>query len=115
MQIERPSGSQDNPPSTSHDRSLSAVQKKRDPVERAVRVVRFISEINWNPKKFMSAFFSSQAEEIKKRRRLWASECGWKSTKGILSSIKSLTKEAGHIQLWNSWILEEVCSFLILA
>ncbi|EGF97464.1 uncharacterized protein MELLADRAFT_114322 [Melampsora larici-populina 98AG31] len=72
--------------------------------------VRLREDHGLSAKQFFQNFMASKEESIIIRRKQWISPTGWKSTRGLLDSIKQLvddenTAEARHD--WQEWVLQQ--------
>ncbi|EFP74454.2 uncharacterized protein PGTG_00410 [Puccinia graminis f. sp. tritici CRL 75-36-700-3] len=71
-------------------------------------ICALIEELNLTPKSFMVAFLEQDQESMAYKRRLWATDQGWESTKYLLLTIKRLA--CAHFDgrvLWEDFILSQ--------
>ncbi|KAA1138504.1 hypothetical protein PGTUg99_020792 [Puccinia graminis f. sp. tritici] len=97
--------------------SLDTFQAGMEQLPRAPRVsmnikldtiCALIEDLNLTPKSFILAFLEHDQDSMAFKRRFWATNQGWDSTKNLLLAIRRLAyRHLDTRQLWEGFILEQ--------
>ncbi|KAH9821005.1 hypothetical protein DFH28DRAFT_1190502 [Melampsora americana] len=91
------------------DHSTSTAAPEQSKRERNANLVyEFMNQINISPKDFIIEFLTSSKNHMPERRKYWASDRGWLSTKHVLETMRDLltSTQAGKSN-WKDWVFLE--------
>ncbi|KAH9808576.1 hypothetical protein DFH28DRAFT_908510 [Melampsora americana] len=91
------------------DHSTSTAAPEQSKRERNANLVyEFMNQINISPKDFIIEFLTSSKNQMPERRKYWASDRGWLSTKHVLETMRDLltSTQAGKSN-WKDWVFLE--------